>query len=337
MEQRVWRWVRLLTGLGLAAVLLWTVWRFSDGAESPGTGLHMALVVPEQGSGGEALLAALEELEEDYELRLELQDFPSAADQRRFLRLLPETDVDGVLLWPISVNQDDYAGEMQALREAGVPLVVVERDVQRTLRDSFIGSGYKSDLLVLSQSLRSLRKNDCFAVGNRSGGDGGQVAELLVFRRAGAGSLGSVPQDMKLRQLAANPPEGYRAADYLRLEGSNTLQLKQRLAELFAGAQAPDLFFSLDATLSAAAASAKRDTDSGVHLLCYGGEDLADLEGNVVDGLVTSRPEVAVTIGVRYLRDLCRDYWVPASMDSGITLRTTEELEKRFWLVSNDE
>ena len=46
---------------------------------------------------------------------------------------------------------------------------------------------------------------------------------------------------------------------------------------------------------------------------------------------------MAVTIGVRYLRDLCRDYWVPASMDSGITLRTTEELEKRFWLVSNDE
>ena len=89
----------------------------------------MALVVPEQGSGGEALLAALEELEEDYELRLELQDFPSAADQRRFLRLLPETDVDGVLLWPISVNQDDYAGEMHALREAGVPLVVVSKQL----------------------------------------------------------------------------------------------------------------------------------------------------------------------------------------------------------------
>lgn len=299
--------------------------------------MHFALLIPEQG-GQEWLRSTVEELEVAYNLRLEVESFPTAAEQKRFLRLLSETEVDGVLLWPISVNQDDYAGEMEALQEAGVPLVVVDRDVRETLRDSFIGSGYKSDLLVLSQSLRSLPGGESFIVGNRSGGDGGQVVELLFFRRKD-GKADFEAQDMKLRQLGENPPEGYRATEYLRLEGTNALQLRQRIRELFTGDQAPDLFFSLDPTLSAAAVSAKRQLgkDCGVRLLCYGDQSLSDVEEGLVDGLVTSLPEVSVTIGVRYLRDICRGFWVPGSMDSGITLLTTEELEKGFLLVSDHD
>lgn len=337
MRRLAWREIRALAGALLLAALLFTVWRFSDRAEAPRTGMHFALIVPEQG-GQEWLRSTVEELEAAYNLRLEVESFPSAAEQKRFLRLLPETEVDGVLLWPISVNQDDYAGEMEALQEVGVPLVVVDRDVRETLRDSFIGSGYKSDLLVLSQSLRSLPGGESFIVGNRSGGNGGQVVELLFFRRED-GEADFEAQDMKLRQLGENPPEGYRAAEYLRLEGTNALQLRQRLRELFSGDRAPDLFFSLDPTLSAAAVSAKRQlgADCGVRLLCYGDQSLSDVEEGLVDGLVTSLPEVSVTIGVRYLRDICRGFWVPGSMDSGITLLTTEELEKGFLLVSDHD
>ena len=331
--------IRVLAGVLLLAALLFAVWRFSERAEIPGTGMHFALIVPEQG-GQERIRSAVEELEASYDLRLELEDFPTAAEQKRFLGLLAETEVDGVLLWPISVNQDDYAGEMRALQEAGVPLVVVDRDVRETLRDSFIGSGYKSDLLVLSQSLRSLPGGESFLVGNRSGGDGGQVVELLFFRREdGEAPPSYEAQDMKLRQLGENPPEGYRAAEYLRLEGTNTLQLRQRLRELFSGDRAPALFFSLDPTLSAAAVSAKRQLGKacGVRLLCYGDQSLSEAGEGLVDGLVTSLPEVSVTIGVRYLRDICRGFWVPGSMDSGITLLTTEELEKGFLLVSAND
>lgn len=339
MEQTGWRGIRMLAGAFLLATLLFAMWRFSDNAEIPRSGMHFALVVPEQG-GQEWLKSTVEELEADYGLRLELQTFPSAAEQKRFLRLLPETEVDGVLLWPISVNQDDYAGEMRALQEAGVPLVVVDRDVQESLRDSFVGSGYKSDLLVLSQSLRSLPEGESFLVGNRSVGNGGQVVELLFFRREDEEALANFEaQDMKLRQLGENPPEGYRAAEYIRLEETNTLQLQQRLRELFSGDRAPDLFFSLESTLSAAAVSAKRrlGENCGVRLLCYGDSSLSEAEEGLVDGLVTSLPEVSVTIGIRYLRDICRGFWVPGSMDSGITLLTTEELEKGFLLVSGDD
>lgn len=339
MGQTGWRRLRLLTGLFLAAVLMLTAWRFSGGTEDVHTGMHFVLVVPEQGSGQEWLLSTVEALEDSYDLRLEVQSFPSATEQKRLLRLLPETEVDGVLLWPISVNQDDYKAELQALQESGVPLVVVDRDVQETLRDSFVGSGYKSDLLVLSQSLRSLRSRESFIVGNRSGGDGGQVAELLFFRQGSVETMAEIPQDMKLRQLAASPPEGYWAADYLLLEGKNTLQMKQQIEELFTGPQAPDLFFSLDPMLSTAAASVKRELggDCGVHLLCYGDRSSPDLESGLLDGLVTSLPEVSITIGVRYLRDICRGFWVPDSMDSGITLLTTEKLEKGFSLVNEND
>ena len=46
------------------------------------------------------------------------------------------------------------------------------------------------------------------------------------------------------------------------------------------------------------------------------------MESGILDGLVTSRPDVSITIGIRYLRDICRDFWVPETMDSGIDFLT---------------
>lgn len=337
MDKKHWLLIQGFTGLVLFTTLLAALCLFSGREPPPASGFHFVILVPEQNR--QQVQETVDSLESAYGLRLELHSFPSAAEQERLLRVLPEAEVDGVLLWPVSANDADYTEEVRALLDAGIPLVVVDRDIQQFRRSSYIGSGYKSDLLVLTQSLQSLRRRERFAVGSRFGSDKGQVAELLFFQLDGTGDLPTLPRDAKLQQLAQNPPEGYRPVDCRRVEGTNALQLKELLMDCFSGPQAPDLFFSLEPVLSSAAASAKRDRACGVHLLCYGerSQILPYLESGVVDGLVTTLPEVSVTIGVRYLRDICRGFWVPSSIDSGTTLVTAKEQEGGVTLMSQDE
>ena len=64
MGQREWRRLRLLAGVLLAAVLLFTVWSVSLREEERGAGMHFVLIVPEQGGGQEWLPATVEELED---------------------------------------------------------------------------------------------------------------------------------------------------------------------------------------------------------------------------------------------------------------------------------
>lgn len=321
--------------LCLVGILLTTMWQTTEHEEPISNGLHFVLIVPELDHGQEQLRATMDVLEKTYDLQLEFHAFPTTVEQRQLLRVLQKTDVDGVLLWPISANDEDYEDEMEDLQTAEIPIVVIERDVAQNLRSSFIGSGYSSDLLVLNQSLPALENGERFVVGNRFGSGERQVVELLFFKRGEkAVSLPADLQDIKLQQFAKEPPEGYYIVDYWRLEGAaaRSLQLKQSLSELFSGPQAPGLFFSLDSTLSATAVSAKRSVgqsgDCAVRLLCYGEEsqNRGNLEEGLLNGLVTLRPDVSVTIGIRYLRDICRKLWVPATMDSGITFLTAEDL-----------
>ena len=82
MEQTGWRGIRMLAGAFLLATLLFAMWRFSDNAEIPRSGMHFALVVPEQG-GQEWLKSTVEELEADYGLRLRSRSASSACCRRR--------------------------------------------------------------------------------------------------------------------------------------------------------------------------------------------------------------------------------------------------------------
>lgn len=290
--------------------------------------MHFAILMPAQGEDESGVRAAIRTLAEVYRLDVEIHEFATVADQKQMLRVLPDTEVDGVLFWPISVDDADYVAEMLELRAAEIPVVIVERDIARQTRSSFIGSGTTSDLMVLDQSLKKLNKKDLFVIANRFGSGNSQVVEWVLFQKTGWGWVGAdeeLPHDQKLRQLVQNPPEGYLATEWTRLEGEDarSLQLKFELIKLFTEADM-NLFFSMDDTVSTAAISAKRSLSSDrreeLQLLCYGetAKQYEDLENGVLNGLVTSRPDVSITIGIRYLRDICRGFWVPENMDSGI-------------------
>ena len=293
---------------------------------------HFAILMPVQTSDAGSVHTAIEQLAEEYSLALEVHEFATVADQKQMLRLLPSTEVDGVLLWPISIDDTDYEEELMNLKLEEVPVVIVERDVAQKQRDSFVGSGTTSDLMVLEQSLKGLEDRDCFVVANQSGSGNGQMVEWVIFRKAewADSVLNTLPQDQKLRQLAQDPPEGYLAVEQIRLEGdgARSLQLKYALTTLFSEEKDLKLFFSLDESLSTTAISAKKGLSAfkqaNLQLLCYGekAKQQENLESGILDGLVTSRPDISITVGIRYLRDICRDFWVPKTMDSGIDFLT---------------
>lgn len=172
-------------------------------------------------------------------------------------------------------------------------------------------------------------------VGNLTGNGQNQTAELIRFSRRQTGQV--APEevlDKKLRQLVLTPPEGYQAVDRLCLEGreAQSLNLKYTLINLISAPDAPALFFSLDNNLTGTVISAKKSaalvSGGDLKLLCFGtlSQYQDSLERDVLDGLMTSRPEVSINVGLRYLRDLARGFWVPAAMDSGIDLWTSDQL-----------
>lgn len=321
-----------ITALCVGAFLLQILHQFKGNQNGEPGEMHFVLIVPAQESEESEVRNTATAMAEEYRLDIEFHAFSTVAEQKQLLRLLAETDVDGVLLWPISVNDTDYAEELLALQEAEIPVVVVDRDVDQELRNSFIGSGASSDLVVLNQSLKTLDRGDSFMVGNQSGSGSSQVVELLLFEQATERDVDpGTLRDKKLRQMILNPPEGYQAVDYIQMTGKSaqSLSLKYTLINLFSTDDAPGLFFSLDDTLSATAISAKKSVSvawrTELQLLCYGdvARYEAELNSGDLNGLVTSRPAVSVSIGIRYLRDICRDFWVPETMDSGIAFWTS--------------
>lgn len=298
--------------------------------------LHFIAVLPAQDDGVASVQESIAELAQSYGLQVETHAFSTVTEQRQMLRLLPNIKSDGLLFWPISSNEADYQEELLACRDTGIPIVVIDRDIAADLRSSFIGSGVDSDLLVLNQSLRELSSADTFMVGDRSGSGANQMVELLTFSTEKPENLAFSTQDIqgvKLQQLAETPPEGWYTFTYLHLEGeeARSLQLKYKMIDLFLN-ENPRVFFSLDSELTATAASAKSSllaSNGNVQILGYGtlSENTNYLTNQLVNGLVTSKPELSAAIGIRYLRDICRGFWIPESRDSGINFITPDSLD----------
>ena len=333
-KSRVRLWLLCILLAMCGASLLPAVLRMPPEHETPSPGeMHFVVIVPTQNSQESESRKTAEAFAAQYRADVEFYAFSTVAEQKQMLRVLPDIQVDGVLLWPVSSDDLDYQDELSALREAGIPVVVVERDVGQEYRQSFIASGSSSVLLVLEQSLKHLQPEDTLIVGTLTGNGQNQTAELIRFCRRQTGQV--APEeviDKKLRQLVLTPPDGYFAVERLCMEGRGTqsLNLKYTLINLMSAPDAPELFFSLDNTLTGTVISAKRSAALGSDLKLLGFGTLPQyqdsLELGTLDGLMTSRPEVSINVGLRYLRDLARGFWVPAAMDSGIDLCTSDQL-----------
>ncbi|MBQ9330714.1 MAG: hypothetical protein IJ221_07040 [Oscillibacter sp.] len=295
-------------------------------------GPHILMLLPglrdeESGEFG----AMSREIADRYDLRVETMSASTVSSQQEMLSLVPMTDVDAVLFWGVSKADADYARELAACREAGVPVVMIDHDFEdKTLRASFIGSGITSELMVINETLYTAGDAPIL-IGNYSPAGSSDLYELLVLRREENPAFNPDQiQSERLKSFVENHPNGYYADEYIQIgtEGGGMAALNLRLIETLSRAEGAELFFSLNETLTETLAVAlETDTlpkNALGAVIGYGRE--ADLrqyvERGIISELLVSDVLYSSRIGLRYLNDILRGFYVPSTLDSGVKLVT---------------
>jgi ABC-type sugar transport system substrate-binding protein len=329
--------VCLLTILGLSFFYLYLRSTFRGEAPQTGDGAHILMLLPSlEDDESTDFHAMAKDIAEQYGLRVEIMTQATVDGQREMLSIVPMTDVDAVLLWAVSNLDEDYQQELADCRAAGIPVAIVEHDFEdKSLRDSFIGSGMNSELMVINQTLWDIRKGSPVIIGSYSHAGEGELYELLVMLQEENQNFDpSQIRNERLRMFVENHPNSYYANTYIqvRADAGGTAALNISLIRTLLRQEPAGLFFSLSEPLTAAMAMAADNGALAAHapdiLIGYGGEEElgAYIEPGIINELIVPDVLYSSMIGLRYLNDVLRDFYVPSTLDSGVKLISREEL-----------
>ena len=188
-------------------------------------GEHILILLPSLEAQTEEFSAAAQEIADVYDLRIECMGLSTVAAQRQMLSLVPLSDVDAVLLWAVSNMDEDYAAELQACREAGIPVVMIDHDLRdKSLRSSFIGSGMNSELMVINQTLWLTDKDLPILIGAYSHASSGEIYELLLMEKTPNPDLAAEQiWNDRLKAFVETPPNDYHASRYIQVRADGPL------------------------------------------------------------------------------------------------------------------
>lgn len=326
-------WVCLAAIIGLSVLFLHLRGAFDRKEMFEHDGPHILMLLPSmEKTESEEFQAAAGKISDQYGLRIEIMSLSSVAAQRQMLSLVPMTDVDGVLLWAVSNIDEDYVQQLTDCHAAEIPVVMIDHDFEdKTLRSSFIGSGMNSELMVINQTLWSMQGSKPVIIGCYSHTGSGELYELLVMRKEENPAFdASQVWSERLKAFVGNHPNDYYADQYIqvRTDASGTASLHMDLIETLRQVDAAGLFFSLNETLTGTMAMA---IDSGLLsdrapdiFIGYGREEGLEkyMDTGIIDELIVSDVLYSSTIGLRYLNDILRGFYVPSTLDSGVKLIT---------------
>lgn len=319
----------LLAIIGLTVLFFWQKEQARTHSSSH-SGSHILMLLPGLEAQTEDFRAEAQKTADKYNLQIEVMSLPTVSDQRQMLSLVPQTDVDAVLLWAVSNMDEDYAAELQTCREAGVPVVMIDHDFRdKSLRSSFIGSGMNSELMVINQTLWLTEGNQPILIGAYSYASSDEIYELLIMEK---GELSDFDAEQiwneRLRDFVETPPNDYCASGYIQVRTSEPGALNLALIRTMREIDATSLVFSLDESLTYALAVA---VDTGElekerlgMVIGYGsGNELEHyMEKGSIQELLVSDVLYSSSIGLRYLNDILRGFYVPPTLDSGVKLIT---------------
>ena len=206
--------VCLIAILGLSFFYLYLRSTFRGEAPPVGDGAHILMLLPSLEDAESADFHAMaQDIAEQYGLRVEIMTQATVDGQREMLSIVPMTDVDAVLLWAVSNLDEDYQQELTGCRAAGIPVAIVEHDFEdKSLRDSFIGSGMNSELMVINQTLWDIREGSPVIIGSYSHAGEGELYELLVMLQEENPDFDpSQIRSERLRVFVENHPNDYYA------------------------------------------------------------------------------------------------------------------------------
>lgn len=295
-------------------------------------GAHILMLLPSLEARTEDFCAETKEIADQYDLQIEIMSLPTVSAQRQMLSLVPLTDVDAVLLWAVSSIDEDYAAELRACRAAGIPIVMIDHDFgDKSLRNSFIGSGMNSELMVINQTLWLTEGEQPILIGTYSHASSGDIYELLIMEKAEEPDFHAEQiWGERLSAFVAEPPNDYHASRYIQVRSDDpgTAALNLELIRTLHDIGDTGLVFSLDETLTnALAAAVEGDALEKERLgiiIGYGSSSELEhyVEKDIVDELIVSDALYSSKIGLRYLNDILRGFYVPARLDSGVKLIT---------------
>lgn len=296
------------------------------------SGAHILMLLPSLEAHVEDFSAEAKEIADKYDLQIEIMSLSTVGAQRQMLSLVPLTDVDAVLLWAVSSIDEDYAAELQDCRDAGIPVVMIDHDFgDKSLRSSFIGSGMSSELMVINQTLWLTEGDQPILIGTYSHASSGDIYELLVMEKTENPDFHAEQiWGERLSAFVGEPPNEYHASRYIQVRAADpgTAALNLELIRTLHDIDATGLVFSLDETLTSALATAVEvGTLEKEHLgivIGYGsGSEMEHyVEKDIVDELIVSDVLYSSKIGLRYLNDILRGFYVPPTLDSGVKLIT---------------
>lgn len=297
-------------------------------------GPHILMLLPNISEEEQnAFQTMAKEIADDFNLQVEIMSLSTVSSQKRMLSLVPMTDVDAVLFWAVSNIDSDYAQELHACKNAGIPVVLIDHDFEsKSLRNSFIGSGINSELMVINQlTLWAVGDDASLVIGSYSATSSGELYELLFMTQTKNPSFDAQQiRSERLKAFVENRPNGYYADRYVQVRADTvgTGALNVQLVSTLLQEETPGLLFSLSEPLTNALATA---IDSGqltenapAFFVGYGREATLTpyIEAGVIDELVVSDVLYSSKIGLRYLNDLVRGLYVPPTLDSGVDLIT---------------
>lgn len=329
-----------IIGICLAAIIAFVLYflhlrgAFEQKVVCEHDGPHILMLLPnlteEEQSDYQSMA---QDVADRFGLRVEIMSLSTVSSQKRMLSLVPMTDVDAVLFWAVSNIDSDYVQELNACKNAGIPVVLIDHDFEnKSLRNSFVGSGINSELMVINQlTLWSVDDDASLVIGSYSHTSSGELYELLFLSQRENSAFDSRQiRSERLKAFVENHPNGYYADRYVqvRADTSGTGALNVQLVSTLLQEEAPGLFFSLSEPLTNALAMA---IDSGPLaenapsiFVGYGREPtLAQyIDTGIIDELVVSDVLYSSKIGLRYLNDLVRGFYIPLTLDSGVELIT---------------
>lgn len=295
-------------------------------------GAHILMLLPGQEELAEEFDAAAKEVADKYDLRMESMSLSTVGAQQQMLSLVPLTDVDGVLLWAVSSIDEDYAMELRDCRDAGIPVVMIDHDFgDKSLRNSFVGSGMNSELMVINQTLWFTEGNQPILIGTYSHASSGDIYELLMMEKIENPDFRAEQiWSERLRAFVGEPPNEYYASRYIQVRAADSgmAALNLELIRVLHEIDATGLVFSLDETLTRALAAAVEngilEKDRLGIVIGYGSDSELEhyVEKDIVDELIVSDVLYSSKIGLRYLNDILRGFYVPSELDSGVKLIT---------------
>ena len=255
-------------------------------------------------------------------------------EQLQVLQIAVDSDVDGILLYPL--ESIGYTSALAKCVHKDIPVVAISRRPELAVFHSFIGATDKSERMAMLSCVSATEGKGTLMFMDRQVVDGLLCMEVVVLEPIDPDHE-TVYQKTKTRvkELVETPFEGYQVRNIavLNENQASSSNLYSAVQQLLISYQ-PDAVFSHAEEVTDVIVNCVDNHESlkGTYVIGHGNpKDYLDhLKDGTINGVVTQNDAYSASLGVRFLAQLINGSPMPENADSGITIITAYNMERFF-------